>query len=933
MTRRRFFAPEVVQSSAMDCGPASLKCLLEGHGISVGYDRLREACQTSLDGTSIDSIEEAALDLGLEADQIILPVDHVFLPEANALPALLVVSNAMGVTHFLVVWRRMGRWMQVMDPAVGRRFLTCDSLFEDIYRHISVVSKSEWRDWAGGDEFQSAVDARLRRAGTPRAHRANLRELAQDDSTWKTMAALDAATRLVSRMSISNLPGQTASALLRGLVEEAVEAADPLEVIPVDYWSVRPVPEDPKHLHFHCAVLMRVLGATPCRQGRPERGSRSEDLPATTSAQEKEGADESRGGENEPQIQRDDDDDGLDRELQAALDAPERRPFAELTRWYFSDSKSTGAALLGGLFLAAATLVLEILIFRGLLDLSGRLALPGQRVGAVIFLVTFLLLAGGIEVATWWGVLTGSRRLEMRFRVRLREKLGTLTDRYFRSRLASDMAERVHNVHQLREFPKYGARAFRLLCQIVFTTLGLLWLAPSSAPIALLALAGAIVLPIAVQPLLRERDLRAKTHSGAMSRFYLDALLGLVPTRSHGGEDALIREQEGLLLDWYRALIRREKTKLVIDAVQAGFGYGMAVWLVFHHLSIHGATGEVLLLTFWALQLQMLGQELTLVGEHLPSIYNVALRLLEPLGGLEEREPSASRTTGANLSPRTHGGMALCLRKVDVFVGGQQILHGIDLEIDPGQKVAVVGSSGAGKSTLVGLFLGWHVPRRGVVRIDDQTLDEVDVDALRCRTAWLDPSIQIWNESLLENLLYGAPEDQRESAGAVAAAARLDELLPQLPRGMSTPLGEGGALVSGGEGQRVRLARAMSRRRARLVLLDEPFRGLDRELRIDLTTRAFDWWPDATMLYISHHVDETLDFDRVLVIRAGRLVEDGTPTDLMKSESIYRSMVQQAETARRELLDPKSWRRMSLEEGKIVAEDRNRTPDLGEGIG
>ncbi|HEU4386653.1 MAG TPA: cysteine peptidase family C39 domain-containing protein, partial [Blastocatellia bacterium] len=88
----RLIAPEVVQTSAMDCGPASLKCFLEGAGISVSYGRLREACQTDLDGTSIDTIEEVAVELGVDAEQVMIPAEHVLIPEASPLPAIVVVS-------------------------------------------------------------------------------------------------------------------------------------------------------------------------------------------------------------------------------------------------------------------------------------------------------------------------------------------------------------------------------------------------------------------------------------------------------------------------------------------------------------------------------------------------------------------------------------------------------------------------------------------------------------------------------------------------------------------------------------------------------------------------------------------------------------------------------------------------------------------------
>src|SRR5207249_3654850 len=102
IARQRFFAPEVVQTSAMDCGPATLKCLLEGFGIPISYGRLREACQTDVDGTSIDTLEEIATRLGLEAEQTMLPPDHVLLPEARALPAIVVVWLPNGLTHFVI---------------------------------------------------------------------------------------------------------------------------------------------------------------------------------------------------------------------------------------------------------------------------------------------------------------------------------------------------------------------------------------------------------------------------------------------------------------------------------------------------------------------------------------------------------------------------------------------------------------------------------------------------------------------------------------------------------------------------------------------------------------------------------------------------------------------------------------------------------------
>src|SRR5262249_22201130 len=167
-TRRHLLAPEIIQTSAMDCGPASLKCLLEGYGIPVSYGRLREACQTDVDGTSIDVLEVVANQLGLAAEQVMLPTDHLLLPEADALPAVLVVRLPNNFTHFLLVWRRHGSFVQIMDPASGRRWLTGRRLLEEVYVHTARVPGADWRAWAGSDDFLRPLAARLRALGCGR---------------------------------------------------------------------------------------------------------------------------------------------------------------------------------------------------------------------------------------------------------------------------------------------------------------------------------------------------------------------------------------------------------------------------------------------------------------------------------------------------------------------------------------------------------------------------------------------------------------------------------------------------------------------------------------------------------------------------------------------------------------------------------------------
>src|SRR5712691_5576041 len=198
--KRRLWASEVVQTSAMDCGPAALTCLLEGFGLSVSYGRLREACQTDVDGTSIDTLEEIAVQLGLDAQQILVPVDHLLLPEAAAFPAIVVVRRANGWTHFVVAWRHHGRFVQVMDPATGRRWPTCRRFLDELYVHTQPMPTATWRAWADTDEFVGTLRHRWAILGLAGPVVERALAAAATDSDWYPLATLDAATRMVDAL-------------------------------------------------------------------------------------------------------------------------------------------------------------------------------------------------------------------------------------------------------------------------------------------------------------------------------------------------------------------------------------------------------------------------------------------------------------------------------------------------------------------------------------------------------------------------------------------------------------------------------------------------------------------------------------------------------------------------------------------------------------
>jgi ATP-binding cassette subfamily B protein len=338
--------------------------------------------------------------------------------------------------------------------------------------------------------------------------------------------------------------------------------------------------------------------------------------------------------------------------------------------------------------------------------------------------------------------------------------------------------------------------------------------------------------------------------------------------------------------------------------------------------------GGVLLLAYWALNLPFLGQEIALVARDAARQRNISLRLDELLSAPEvalddaaqgERKPGA----GDDNAPAPPG-VSITLENVTVRAGGHTVLDRVDLDIPSGCHLAIVGPSGAGKSTLVGLLLGWHQAAEGRVTIDGSALDHARLTELRRVTAWVDPAVHVWNRSLLDNLRYGAaPEEQR--LDEVLDGALLSGVLKQLPDGLLTTLGEGGARLSGGEGQRVRLGRAMIRQGARLVVLDEPFTGLDREQRRLLLGRARARWRRATIMLVTHDVGDTLDLDRVIVIEGGRVIEDGAPQQVAAARgSRYSQLLAAEEMVRRGLWSSQEWRRIRLEHGVLVEEGKAR---------
>jgi ATP-binding cassette subfamily B protein len=866
----------------MDCGPASLKALLEGHGIAVSYARLRDACQTDVDGTSIDTMETVAGQLGLDAEQIVVPADHLLLSDAAALPAIVVVRLSDRLTHFVVVWKRHGSIVQVMDPAVGRRWMPVRDLVAQLYVHRMAVPAAEWRAWAGTAECLLPLAERLRSLRIGRAAAQHAVEDASADEGWLGLAALDAATRMAR--SLVDAGGLDAGDEARQIVDRLTAdiRADPARavMIPDRFWSARPAdPADDgtDQVTVSGAVLVR------CR-GRRASQSVGETTPALTPA------------------------------VAASLTAPAVHPARELARLLWADRAVSLPVFFGASAMAAAAIVVEALLFRGALDAGRDLAIREQQLGAIGALLVFVALLLALELSLTSRLLAVGRRLEVALRLRFFAHVPRLGDRYFQSRLISDLAERVHSLQVLRQWPPQAGRFVRVVAELVATAAGIAWIDPAIAPLAALLAVVTLAVPLAAHPWLAELEMRMRTHGGALSRYYFDALLGLMPIRAHGAERAVRHEHGRVMQEWLESGVKALRAAVAMESLQTASAFAVAAWLLWTHLQ-RNADASSLLLLYWALRVPALGDEVALLVRQFPASRNVMLRVMEPLLSPAVLPAPAAAPAAVPARP---GGATIVMEGVGVHASGRPLLRAIDVAIPAGAHVAIVGASGAGKSTLVGLLLGWHQASEGRLLIDGDPLDAEHAATLRRATAWVDPSVQLWNRSLLDNLQYGNPRGEPRAAGFAVTAASLQELVEKLPDGLQTPLGEGGALVSGGEGQRVRLGRALLRPDVRLVVLDEPFRGLDRAARSALLAFVREHWRDATLLCISHDVSDARTFERVLVVDDGAIVEDGDPGDLEAADSHFRRMLAAEDDVRARLWASPAWRRVQVVDGRLI---------------
>ena len=213
-------------------------------------------------------------------------------------------------------------------------------------------------------------------------------------------------------------------------------------------------------------------------------------------------------------------------------------------------------------------------------------------------------------------------------------------------------------------------------------------------------------------------------------------------------------------------------------------------------------------------------------------------------------------------------------------------LRGLDLRVRSGETVALVGPSGAGKSTVLRLLLRFYDPQSGSIRLHGVDLREADPQQVRARMALVAQDAPLFSGSALDNIRYGREEASIDAIMAASRAAEADGFISALPQGYDTPVGERAKTLSGGQKQRLAIARALVRN-APVLLLDEATSALDAENERLVQQALHDAMTGRTTLVIAHRLATVQRADRIVVMDAGRVVEQGTHTDLVAQGGLY----------------------------------------------
>jgi ABC-type transport system involved in Fe-S cluster assembly fused permease/ATPase subunit len=365
----------------------------------------------------------------------------------------------------------------------------------------------------------------------------------------------------------------------------------------------------------------------------------------------------------------------------------------------------------------------------------------------------------------------------------------------------------------------------------------------------------------------------------------VDSLLNYETVKYFTNEDFEAQRYDGSLAEWEGA---RRRNRLSLFALNGGqaliIALSQTTMLGLAALQVRAGVlslGDFVLINQFMLQLFM---PLGFLGFVFREI-KASLANIEKLFTLLELRPQVADAPQAPALKVTSG----CVEFRDVaFAYGEQrrVLEGVSFRVEGGQTLAIVGASGAGKSTLVKLLFRFYDPQEGQVLVDGVDVSAVRQQSLRRQVAIVPQDCVLFNDTLRENIRYGRPGASDADVAAAVEAAHLTAFVKRLPQGLDSTVGERGLKLSGGEKQRVAIARAVLKG-APILVFDEATSSLDSESEQAVLAAFRELVGKHTALVIAHRLSTVVDADRIVVLDAGRVVEEGRHHELIVANGYY----------------------------------------------
>jgi ATP-binding cassette subfamily B protein len=333
-----------------------------------------------------------------------------------------------------------------------------------------------------------------------------------------------------------------------------------------------------------------------------------------------------------------------------------------------------------------------------------------------------------------------------------------------------------------------------------------------------------------------------------------------------------------------RSLRYLEKLRLLHAAVTVILTVGLLAWAIVLWQRGSASTGDVVLVCTLGLSILHATRDLAValvdVTQHVARMSEAVATLLLP-HELQDHPEAA---------PLVKKGVAISFDNVSFsYPDGFEVFDGLRLRVPPGQRVGIVGPSGGGKSTLFSLLQRFYDVDRGSVTIGGQNVAHVTQQSLRDAISVVPQDISLFHRSIVDNIRYGRPTATDDEVRRAAIAARCD-FVDSLPDGLATLVGDRGVRLSGGQRQRIAIARAFLKD-APILLLDEATAALDTESEEAVREALGRLMRGRTVIAIAHRLTTVRNFDRVVVLKGGHIIEDGPPDHLMRAQGPYRQLV------------------------------------------